>query len=167
LRIDKTGPLPNEAARDHCLQYMVAIALLRGRLGSADYSDAAAADPRVDALRACMRVVESPDYTANYKNPAIASCANAIRLTTTDGEISPVAEVLFPGGDPSRRADAMPLLAAKFQLLAGETWTPTQCDAFLALLADQPRLCAMSVGDFITRLNAGVRLPPDAGRSPR
>src|SRR5579863_2218493 len=49
--IDKTGPLANPADRDHCIQYMVAIPLIFGRLTAEDYEDAVARDPRVDALR--------------------------------------------------------------------------------------------------------------------
>ncbi|MCA3865761.1 MAG: bifunctional 2-methylcitrate dehydratase/aconitate hydratase, partial [Burkholderia sp.] len=44
--IDKQGPLANPADRDHCIQYMVAVPLLFGRLTAADYEDSAAADPR-------------------------------------------------------------------------------------------------------------------------
>src|SRR6202522_1866804 len=64
--IDKTGPLANPADRDHCLQYMVAIPLLFGRLTAADYEDDVANDPRVDALRAKTEVRENADFTAEY-----------------------------------------------------------------------------------------------------
>src|SRR5262249_41014289 len=67
--IDKTGPLANPADRDHCLQYMVAIPLIFGRLGAADYEDAVAKDPRIDALRARMEVRENPRFTAEYYAP--------------------------------------------------------------------------------------------------
>src|SRR4029077_10622502 len=61
--IDKTGPLANPADRDHCIQYMVAIPLLFGRLNAADYEDRIALDPRVDALRAKMQVKENTTFT--------------------------------------------------------------------------------------------------------
>ena len=64
--IDKTGPLANPADRDHCIQYMVAMPLMFGRLTAADYEDEIAADPRVDALRAKMEVRENPRFTQEY-----------------------------------------------------------------------------------------------------
>jgi len=86
-RIVKSGPLPNAAARDHCLQYMVAVALLTGKLAAAAYGDAMAADPRIDALRATMTVTESPEYTRAHHDPNVHSCANAIRITACDGAV--------------------------------------------------------------------------------
>src|ERR671932_165311 len=52
--IDKTGPLANPADRDHCIQYMVAVPLIFGRLTAEDYEDAIARAPRIDVLRAKM-----------------------------------------------------------------------------------------------------------------
>lgn len=64
--IDKQGPLHNPADRDHCVQYMVAIALLHGRLTAEDYEDDVAADLRIDALRAKMACHEDPQLSADY-----------------------------------------------------------------------------------------------------
>src|SRR5687768_959366 len=55
--IDKKGPLSNPADRDHCIQYMVAVPILFGRLTAGDYEDAIAADPRIDLLRAKIECV--------------------------------------------------------------------------------------------------------------
>src|SRR6202167_550328 len=68
--IDKVGPLANPADRDHCIQYMVAIALMFGRLTAADYEDGIAADPRIEALRAKIQVRENPTFTQEYYDPA-------------------------------------------------------------------------------------------------
>src|ERR1700691_546117 len=68
--IDKVGPLANPADRDHCIQYMVAIALIFGRLSAADYEDGIAADPRIEALRAKIQVRENPTFTQEYYDPA-------------------------------------------------------------------------------------------------
>ena len=54
--IDKTGPLDNPADRDHCIQYMTAIALAKGNVTSEDYEDDASQDPRIDRLRERMVV---------------------------------------------------------------------------------------------------------------
>src|SRR5437773_5278903 len=64
--IDKQGPLDNPADRDHCIQYMVAVPLIYGRLTAADYEDNIAADPRIDALRARMVCVEDKGFSADY-----------------------------------------------------------------------------------------------------
>src|SRR6202522_719048 len=52
--IDKKGPLKNPADRDHCLQYMVAVALIFGELTADHYEDEIASDARIDKLRAKM-----------------------------------------------------------------------------------------------------------------
>src|ERR1700746_593557 len=61
--IDKKGPLANPADRDHCIQYMVAVPLIHGRLTAADYEDNIAADPRIDQLREKMECVEDKQFS--------------------------------------------------------------------------------------------------------
>lgn len=151
-RIVTTGPLPNSAARDHCLQYMVAVALLTGKLTASAYSDAAAADPRIDDLRACMEITESPAYSRAHHDPAIGSCANAVRITAMDGAVSDLVEIAYPIGDPMRRDEAVPLLHAKFRDLAASLWDAGRQDEILALFADPGRLAAMTVPDFMDRV---------------
>ena len=73
----KTGPLHNPADRDHCAQYVVAVALIFGRLSAADFEDAVAADPRIDRLRGKTTVVEDPRYTKDFVDPDKRSSANA------------------------------------------------------------------------------------------
>lgn len=116
-RTDKTGELPNRAARDHCMQYVVAVALLHGRLVPGDYEDGIARDPRIDALRARTRMVENPAYTRDHHDLAVRSCANAVQIELEDGSLSPLEETLFPAGDPSVRDTAMPALLSKFEAL--------------------------------------------------
>jgi 2-methylcitrate dehydratase len=151
-RIVTTGPLRNSAARDHCLQYMVAVALLNGKLAASAYSDAAADDPRIDVLRACTEVTESPAYSRAHHDPAIGSCANAVRITAMDGAVSDLVEVAYPIGDPLRRGEAVPLLNAKFRDLAASVWDAGRQDEILALFADPERLAAMTVPDFMDRV---------------
>src|SRR5450432_842151 len=113
--IDKTGPLNNPADRDHCIQYMVAVPLIFGRLGASDYEDAVAADPRIDALRARMQVVENRDFTRDYYDPAKRYIGNAIQLFFRDGSSSQRVAVDYPIGHRLRRAEGLPLLRAKFE----------------------------------------------------
>src|SRR5690606_23399393 len=83
--IDKKGPLHNPADRDHCIQYMVAVALIYGNLTAQHYEDEVARDPRIDALREKMRVVEEKAWTEDYLDPAKRSIANGVQVTFADG----------------------------------------------------------------------------------
>src|SRR5665213_786909 len=105
--IDKTGPLANPADRDHCIQYMVAIPLLFGRLEASDYEDAVATDPRVDAVRAKMQVKENAGFTKDYYDPQKRYIGNAVQVFFKDGSASERVAVDFPIGHRNRRADAL------------------------------------------------------------
>jgi 2-methylcitrate dehydratase len=125
--IDKIGPLKNPADRDHCLQYMVAVGLLHGTLTAEHYEDAAAADPRLDALRDKMRVAEHRQYSLDYLAPDKRSIANAVQVFFKDGSQTQRVEVEYPIGHRRRRAEAVPLLQAKFEkALAGLFDEPRQ-----------------------------------------
>jgi 2-methylcitrate dehydratase len=147
--IDKQGPLTNPADRDHCIQYMVALPLIHGRLTAADYEDDIAADPRIDALRAKIVCVEDPAFTADYLEPARRSIANGVSVQFKDG--SSFAEVLveYPIGHARRRQDAVPLLAAKFKSKLARVFPQKQQDAILAVSLDQQALEAMPVNEYV------------------
>jgi len=113
--IDKTGPLYNPADRDHCLQYMTAIGLIFGDLTADHYQDAVAEDPRIDALRAKMEVVEDPRYSKEYLDPDKRSIANAVQVFFTDGSATENIAVEYPVGHRRRRAEGIPLLIKKFE----------------------------------------------------
>ncbi len=113
--IDKTGPLNNPADRDHCLQYMVAVPLLRGSLTAEDYEDKAAADPRIDALRAKMEVVENTGFSHDYLDSSRRSIANAVQVFFRDGTTTERVVVEYPIGHRRRRQEGLPLLQAKFE----------------------------------------------------
>ena len=112
--IDKKGPLNNPADRDHCVQYMIAIPLLFGRLTAADYEDDVAADARIDALRAKITCVEEKAFTADYHDPEKRSIANSLRVELKDGTVLEET-VEYPIGHRRRRAEGMPLLVEKFK----------------------------------------------------
>jgi 2-methylcitrate dehydratase len=113
--INKTGPLHNPADRDHCLQYMVAVGLLKGGLQAADYEDSAGADPRIDQLRNRMVVTEDPRFSADYLDPAKRSIGNSIQVVFRDGQSTEKVSVEYPIGQRRRRAEATPLLLAKLE----------------------------------------------------
>jgi 2-methylcitrate dehydratase len=150
--IDKTGPLANPADRDHCIQYMVAIPLLFGRLEAADYEDKIAGDPRVDALRAKMLVRENAAFTKDYYAADKRYIGNAVQVFFKDGTASERVEVDFPIGHRKRRAEGMPVLIKKFETSVAAHFQPKQAEAIKAMFVDQKVLAAMPVSDFVARL---------------
>ncbi len=150
--IDKTGPLGNPADRDHCLQYMVAIPLLFGRLTAADYEDGVAADPRVDALRARMQVRENPAFTRDYYAADKRYIGNAVQVFFADGSASERVQVDFPIGHRKRRAEGTPVLVKKFQDSVAAHFKAKQADAIGKMFLDRSALGAMGVADFMARL---------------
>jgi 2-methylcitrate dehydratase len=131
--IDKTGPLANPADRDHCIQYMVAIPLLFGRLEASDYEDAVATDPRVDALRDKMQVKENAAFTKDY---------SASERVAVD----------YPIGHRKRRAEGMPVLVKKFESSVAAHFQTKQTESIRAMFADRKALMTMPVGDFVAKL---------------
>jgi 2-methylcitrate dehydratase len=150
--IDKTGPLANPADRDHCIQYMVAIPLLFGRLTAADYEDRIAGDPRVDALRAKMQVQENPVFTQEYYDADKRYIGNAVQVFFKDGSCSARVQVDFPIGHRKRRAEGMPVLVQKFEASVAAHFGEKQAQSIVALFADRAALTAMPVSDFMARL---------------
>ncbi len=150
--IDKTGPLANPADRDHCIQYMVAIPLIHGRLTAADYEDAVAADPRVDVLRARMEVRENPEFTVDYYAQDKRFIGNAIQVFFKDGTRTERVRVDAPIGHRRRRAEGYPLLVEKFRASLPAVFPSMQCNRIEALFADPARLDATAVDDFVAHL---------------
>ncbi|MEJ0047745.1 MAG: bifunctional 2-methylcitrate dehydratase/aconitate hydratase [Rhodospirillales bacterium] len=147
--IDKKGPLANPADRDHCIQYMVAIGLIKGNLTAADYEDDVAHDPRVDALRAKMECVENKQYSKDYHDPAKRSIANALQVFFKDGSKSAKIAVEYPIGHRRRRKEGVPVLEAKFRTNLARRFPAKQQQAILALCQDQNRLEAAAVNEFV------------------
>lgn len=150
--IDKTGPLANPADRDHCIQYMVAIPLLFGRLTAHDYEDEIAHDPRVDALREKMEVRENPTFTKQYYAADKRYIGNAVQLIFRDGSVSPRVAVDYPIGHRKRRAEGMPVLVRKFESSVSAQFEQRQAQAIIGLCADRPKLEAMRVDEFVATL---------------
>jgi 2-methylcitrate dehydratase len=150
--IDKTGPLANPADRDHCIQYMVAVPLIFGRLTAADYEDDVAADPRVDALRARMQVRENPTFTQEYYAADKRYIGNAVQVFFRDGSASERVQVDFPIGHRRRRAEGMPVLVRKFETSVAAHYDAAQAGAIVALFRDAGRLDAMPVQEFVDAL---------------
>ncbi|MCY0385798.1 bifunctional 2-methylcitrate dehydratase/aconitate hydratase [Robbsia sp. Bb-Pol-6] len=147
--IDKKGPLDNPADRDHCIQYMVAVALIHGRLTAPDYEDAIARDPRIDTLRATMDCVEVPQYTRDYHDPEKRSIANALTVAFHDGTTLGEVVVEYPIGHKRRRQDGTPLLIEKFRTNLARRFPQKQQEAILAVSLDQATLENLAVNDYV------------------
>ena len=147
--IDKKGPLDNPADRDHCIQYMVAVPLIFGRLTAEDYEDDVASDPRIDALRAKISCVEDKQFTKDYLDPNRRSIANALTVEFNDGTKLKEVVVEYPIGHKRRRKEGMPLLVEKFKTNLARVFPAKQADAIMDLCMDSKRLAATPAHEFV------------------
>jgi 2-methylcitrate dehydratase len=147
--IDKQGPLTNPADRDHCIQYMVAVALVFGRLTAGDYEDGVAADPRIDTLRAKIFCAEDAYFTQDYLDPDKRSIANALTVELNDGTVLDEVVVEYPVGHKRRRPEGWPLLEEKFERNLARRFDRERQRRILEASADRGRLEAMAVIDYV------------------
>lgn len=147
--IDKTGPLNNPADRDHCIQYMTSIGLLKGNLTAQDYEDTVANDPRVDALREKMTCVEKPEYTKDYLDPDKRSIANAVQIFYKDGSSSEQVAVEYPIGHRRRRSEGIPELIKKFKINLRREFDDTRAEKIMNLNLDIDLLQQTPVNEYV------------------
>src|SRR5882724_7767569 len=147
--IDKKGPLNNPADRDHCIQYMVAVPIIFGRLTADDYEDSVAKDPRIDKLRDKIICVEDPAFTKDYHDPKKRSIANALTVEFADGKKLKEIVIEYPIGHKRRREEGMPILVEKFQTNLARRFPTKQCKAILDLCLDPKKLAATPVNEFV------------------
>jgi 2-methylcitrate dehydratase len=147
--IDKTGPLHNPADRDHCLQYMVAVGLIFGELRADHYEDEIAQDPRIDALREKMVVVEDARYSNDYLDPEKRSIANSVQVFFKDGSCTDKVAIEYPIGHRRRRAEGIPLLVKKFEANLASRLAPPWCKKIRDLCLDLETLQSTPVDEFV------------------
>jgi len=150
--IDKKGPLNNPADRDHCIQYMVAVPLIFGRLTARDYEDNIASDARIDALREKIICVEDSSFTADYHDPAKRSIANALTIEFNDGSVLGEEVVEYPIGHARRRSAGIPLLIEKYKVNLARIFDKPRQEKILSLSLDYERLIATPVNEFMDLL---------------
>lgn len=150
--IDKTGPLNNPADRDHCIQYMVAVPLIFGRLTARDYEEDVAGDPRIDALREKIICVEDAGYTADYHDRQKRSIANAIIIEFNDGSSFAEVAVEFPLGHARRRKEGIPLLLEKYKTNLARIYDVDKQHKILELCLNYDKLTKTSVNEFMDLL---------------
>jgi 2-methylcitrate dehydratase len=147
--IDKTGPLANYADRDHCIQYMVAVPLIFGRLTADDYNDDVAADPRIDALREKMAVSENPQFTKDYFDPDKRYIGNSLQVFFKDGSSTEKVSIDYPIGHRKRRVEGIPVLLKKFEAAMRGHLPAHRVKAIMAAAADPAALDAMPLQQFL------------------
>jgi len=147
--IDKRGPLNNPADRDHCLQYMIAVPLVFGRLVAEDYEDNVAADPRIDALRAKMNVRENESFSRDYYDLELRSIPNSIQVFFADGSATDKVEVHFPVGHRRRREEGLPLMQQKYRAAIQQHFSAAQAESLVGTFDDLEQLRQMPVRQFV------------------
>ena len=148
--IDKSGPLRNPADRDHCIQYMVAVPLIFGRLTAKDYEDDVASDSRIDALREKITCVEDKQFTADYHDPSKRSIANALTIELNDGTILDEVVVEYPIGHARRRQEGIPLLIEKYRTNLARIFSQDQQRVIADATLDRSSLEKMPVTEFLS-----------------
>lgn len=147
--IDKKGPLNNPADRDHCIQYMVAVPLIFGRLTASDYENSVANDPRIDALRDKIECVEDPTFTADYHDPEKRAIANALKVAFNDGSTLDEVVCEYPVGHLRRREEGIPLLETKFRTNLARRFAEKQQQRILDISLSQTQLEQMPVHEYV------------------
>ncbi|CEI84610.1 2-methylcitrate dehydratase [Oceanobacillus oncorhynchi subsp. incaldanensis] len=147
--IDKKGPLHNPADRDHCLQYITAVGLLKGNIVAEDYEDDAAKDPRIDELRDKMTVTENKRYTEEYLDSEKRSIANAVQVHFTDGTSTDMVDCEYPLGHRFRREEAFPQIIKKYEANVATQFTEKQTAHIKKQSVNYDTIKQMPITDFI------------------
>jgi 2-methylcitrate dehydratase len=148
--INKTGRLDNPADRDHCIQYMAAIGLIKGSLVAEDYEDDVARMPIVDEIRAKMEVVENARFSKEYLEADKRSIGNSIQVFFIDGTSTHLESVDYPVGHRRRREEGIPLLIKKFERYVGEHMSEQQTEQIIRVCSSQKLFENTSVDDMMS-----------------
>ena len=147
--ISKEGKLNNPADRDHCLQYMTAIGLIKGDLVAEDYEDSVAKDPLVDSLREKMEIEEDLSFSKDYLDPSKRSIANSLQIFFKDGTCTEIEEVHYPIGHKNRRAEGIPILIKKFEKNLMTQFSEDRVKGIMSLFEDNEKLFNLPVKEFV------------------
>jgi len=152
--ISKEGQLNNPADRDHCIQYMTAVGLLKGNLKATDYEDEVASDKRIDFLREKMVIEEDKRYSKEYLEVDKRSIPNALQIFFKDGSSTNKVEVEYPLGHRRRRKEGIPILIEKFKSNLKTQFSSSRSEEILSMCSNQTKLESTSVIDFMDLLVA-------------
>ncbi len=148
--IDKTGTLDNPADRDHCMQYMIAVAIIKGDLVAEFYEDTFhKKNPLIDDLRNKMVLKEDKRYSKDYLADDKRSIANALQVFFKDGSQTDKIEVEYPLGHRQRRHEGIPLLERKFLNSLEITYSKEHSDRIYSLCLDKEKIEQIPVNEFM------------------
>ncbi len=148
--IDKTGTLDNPADRDHCMQYMLAVAMIKGDLVAEFYEDSFhQQNPLIDELRSKMILTEDKRYSKDYLADDKRSIANALQIYFNDGSRTQKIEVEYPIGHRHRRKEGIPLLERKFFNSLKNTFNNDQANRIYSLCLDSEKIKNTPVNEFM------------------
>tara|TARA_B100001996_G_scaffold222624_1_gene171229 strand:+ start:136 stop:1575 length:1440 start_codon:yes stop_codon:yes gene_type:complete len=148
--IDKTGTLDNPADRDHCMQYMLAVAMIKGDLVAEFYEDSFhQQNPLIDELRSKMILTEDKRYSKDYLADDKRSIANALQIYFNDGSRTQKVEVEYPIGHRHRRKEGIPLLERKFFNSLKNTFNNDQANRIYSLCLDSEKIKNTPVNEFM------------------
>ena len=148
--IDKTGALDNPADRDHCMQYMLAVSMIKGDLVADFYEDSFhQQNPLIDELRNKMVLKEDKKYSKDYLAEDKRSIANALQIFFNDGSQTDKVEVEYPIGHRNRRQEGIPLLERKFFNSLKSTYSKEHSDRIYSLCLDKERIEQTPVNEFM------------------
>jgi len=148
--IDKTGTLDNPADRDHCMQYMLAVAMIEGDLVAEFYEDTFhKKNPLIDELRNKMVLKEDKRYSKDYLAGDKRSIANALQVFFKDGSQTEKVEVEYPVGHRHRRQEGIPLLEKKFLNSLEITFSKEHSDRIYSLCLDKEKIEQIPVNEFM------------------
>jgi 2-methylcitrate dehydratase len=148
--INKTGKLDNPADRDHCIQYMTAIGLIKGDLVAEDYEDDVASMPIVDELRSRMDIVENSRFTKEYLEADKRSIGNSIQVFFKDGTSTHIESIDYPVGHRRRRDEGIPLLIEKFERYVRGHMSKEQANQIIHICSSQELFENVSVDDMMS-----------------
>jgi len=148
--IDKTGALDNPADRDHCMQYMLAVAMIEGDLVAEFYEDSFhQQNPLIDKLRNKMILKEDQRYSKDYLADDKRSIANALQIFFKDGSQTDKVEVEYPIGHRHRRKEGIPLLERKFFNSLKSIYSKEHSDMIYSLCLDKEKIKKIPVNEFM------------------
>ncbi|KAH6715841.1 putative 2-methylcitrate dehydratase [Leptodontidium sp. MPI-SDFR-AT-0119] len=159
--INRPGKLHGAADRDHCMQYMIAVTILKGAVpDAADFQDDSpwAADTRVTALMAKCEIMVDKDLTRDYLDITKRSVASGVTVLLHDE--SELGEVLieFGVGHP-RNEETLPAVRAKFKKNMALLFSEQEVKEISAAMTQDGPISSF-IDLLSTSLNFRLRLRP-------
>ena len=136
--ISKQGKLHNEADRDHCLQYMLAVALVKGdALEYADFQDDSpwTYDNEIADIQSRIEIYEDSKLSEDYLDEEKKTMASGVVLILKDGTVLGEELVEYPLGS-SKRSDTEAIVLEKVAANLNRCFTVEETQAIMTTITD-------------------------------